>query len=225
MSTSTIPEIAPDIVTCIRVKRGGLDTYLEMLEDPVRAPMIKFHAGRLLLVSPMYTHELASRRLDMFLTAVCGILRIPLRGCGSTLFRRMDQDHGIEPDSSYYIQSFDAVREVAEIDPRRPRCPAPDLMVEVVVTHGTEMATAVCLELRISELWLYHPRASRLVFLVLETRKNRPAAYRPSKTSRAFPFLEAQEIVSWITHGEVDDSAFDRKLRKWIRSELRPRYK
>jgi Uma2 family endonuclease len=211
---------AADMVIELEIGPGNLDGFLEVVGEE-RGPRIKYLEGRLTLLSPSEDHERAADRLDALIKGVCVVLGIGYRAYGSTLFRRPGLDHGIEPDKSYYVQNCDSVkgREIdLEIDP------PPDLVVEIVVSHGAAKAMAICRGLRVPEVWVYHVRPPRLEIFHRKTTGKRAGNYAPADASLALPFLRPDEVATWLSEGEEDDGAFDRRLREWVRSELAPRF-
>src|SRR5262249_31118662 len=145
------------------------------------------------------------------------------RAYGSTLFRKPGEDKGIEPDKSYYVGNEEAVRGRDPLD--LDVDPPPDLVVEVVVSHGPEKSLAFCREVGVPEVWIYDVPERRLVFMRWKRTGRRGGSYSPSDTSLTFPFLTVDDAARWLTDDDPDDGSFDRKLRKWVKAELRPRFR
>lgn len=224
MSTQTLPpaaEVLPDMVVSLQIGAGNLDRFLDLIGDAA-GPRIKYLEGSLILVSPSRDHDQAAERLDDLIKAIGGILRIGFRGFGSTLYRKPGVDRAIEPDKSYYVRNYKAVagKELdLSIDP------PPDLVVEIVASHGAEKAMAVCQGLRVPEVWVYHVQAARLEIFHLKITGKHAGDYVASGKSLAFPFLKPDEVAAWLSDGEEDDGLFDRRVRKWVRSVLAPRFR
>jgi Uma2 family endonuclease len=97
--------------------------------------------------------------------------------------------------------------------------PPPDLLIEVVVSHGPKKALGICLLLGIPEVWVHRPRGARLHFLLLEDGK-----YVSKSRSRSFPFLGPEDVIPWLTSPEDEpDNRWRRRLRDWVRDVLAPR--
>src|SRR4051812_48732706 len=220
MSAPTLRELDLDIdmVMTLHVGPGGLDRYLELVEDRA-GPLIKYRQGSLTLVSPSPSHERGADRLDGMVKAICAELDVDYKAMASTLFRRLDLDSGIEADKAYYIAHQAAVR-VVEGDIDLTICPPPDLMIEVVVSHGPTKSLAICRELGVPEVWIYWARKGTLEFLHLDAE----GRYSPQPVSRAFPSLTPGDVLPWIeSSGEEPDNRWTRRLRTWVREVLTPR--
>lgn len=225
MSTAvkTLPatdvELEVDMVVTIEIGPDGLDRYLDLVGDRA-GPRIKYLKGSLTLVSPAGKHERSGDRLDGVVKAIGSELDIAYLATASTLYRRRDLDYGIESDKSYYFENAALVREVVEeIDLNI--YPPPDLMIEVVVTHGPKKALAICQALGVPEVWVSWPRKETLEFLGFDVQ----GRYVPLETSRAFPFLKPADVLPWLTSaGNELDNRWERRLREWVRVELAPRH-
>jgi Uma2 family endonuclease len=208
-----------DMVTTLHVGPRALDRYLALVGDG-RNPLIKYHGGSLTLVSPSRGHERGADRIDDLIKAVCDGLAIDSLSTASTLYRKPGLDHGIEADKTYYIEHETDVRGVAgDID--LTAYPPPDLAVEVVVTHDTSISLKVCRELGIPEVWVYRVARRSLEFLALDDQ----GRYVSVETSRAFPFLAPDDVLTWITEttGEEPDRLWRGRLRAWVRDVLGPK--
>lgn len=209
-----------DMVVTLPIAPGGFDRFLDAIEDRVR-PLIKYRQGSLTLVSPSYTHERRSDRLDDLVKAVCDVLNIPIYSTASTLYRRRGRDHGIEADRTYYLEHEAALRgfrgEQIDLDVYPP----PDLAIEVIFTHGPTQSLLICQELGIPEVWVYWAKKKRLEFLQLDAAEG---CYAATPSSRAFPFLTPEDVLPWVEADEDEpDNVWRRHLRAWVRDVLGPR--
>ena len=196
----------------------GLESYLKMIGDR-RGPLIRYREGYLTLVTPSRLHERRSKSLDRVVQAISVELDIPCEPTGSTLFKRQDLDHGIEPDESYYIEHEAVVRgNEEEID--LTVSPPPDLAIEVVVTNPAAKSLAICRRLGIPEVWVHDAPKSTLAFLHLDAT----GQYGEAPTSRAFPFLASAEVLPWLQSPAAESyNRWERRLRAWVRDVLGPR--
>jgi Uma2 family endonuclease len=144
---------------------------------------------------------------------------ISCRSARSTLLRPPGLTNtGIEPDSCYYIEHEPESRNPGDqLD--LSQVPPPDLLIEVVVSHGPKEALEICRLLGIPEVWVYRPRRATLQFLQLEDGK-----YVTRKRSRSFPFLGPEDVIPWLTSTDDEpDNRWRRRLRDWVRDVLAPR--
>jgi Uma2 family endonuclease len=91
-------------------------------------------------------------------------LGLPLRGGGSTTFRRRGRRSGLEPDECYWIGSEPLVRGKEKIDLRRD--PPPDLALEVDISYSTLNRMSIYAALRVSEVWPFDGKALTFTSLV-----------------------------------------------------------
>jgi Uma2 family endonuclease len=218
---TTVRAAAEDTVMALNIGPGGLDRLLDLVGEDRSVPRIKYRDGRAILVSPSHSHERSIWLLNLLLTAVCTELSIGFRGCRSTLFRKPGFDHGIEPDLSYYVRNVEAVRKVRGKVIDLSVYPPPDLIVEVVVSHGAAMAMEVCRELGVPEMWVFDVNKGRMTFY----RLGRRGGYVARQRSLAFPFLLPADLPPWLEDSDASDTAEFARMQQWARDVLGPRRK
>lgn len=221
MATAMADAIAPDTVTWLHIEPGGLDYYLKAVGDGGGNPRLQCFDGRIKLVSPSGAHERSGECLDTLIKAICSVLRIRLAPYHSFLYRKSKKDVGVEPDRSYYVQHAATVHGRTELDMAVD--PPPDLVVEIVVWHSAKHALAVCRELRVPEVWVYDVPKRELIFKHLVRSSGDSCAYRAGKKSLAFSFLTLEDVSTWLESAD-DYVVLDRKIRKWVRTVLKPRF-
>jgi Uma2 family endonuclease len=205
-----------DMVVPVEITPGGLDRLLKLFGERPN-PLIKYRNGKALLVSPGEDHERAVQRLDVLLLAFCTALEIEFRGYRSTLVRKPGLDHGVMPDLTYYVQNFSSIRGIrGKID--LASYPPPDLAVEVVVTHGHELAMEVCKELGVPELWVHDVAEGGVTFW-----QRRRGGYSPRERSPAFPFLRSADLAPWLADTDAGDNAEFVRMQRWAETVLAPR--
>jgi len=207
---------AVDMVTTLEIGPWGLDRFLALVGDR-RSPRIKYRDGSLTLVSPSRKHERGSDRIDDLIKAACTGLNIPVLPFASTLFRAPGKDHGIEADKSYYVENEAALRGLDADEVDLSVYPPPDLVVEVVVSHGADRSLSICGEMGVPEVWVYRERRRSLEFLHLGP----DGRYASAPASRAFPFLAPADVLPWVeTPAGEGYLAWEGRLRAWVRDEL-----
>ena len=87
------------------------ETYEKLLEDLAdsSAPRLTFDRGTLEIMSPTFEHERFNRLLASFVEEAAEDLDVDIENAGSTTFRRLDLDRGVEPDSCFYISNAERV--------------------------------------------------------------------------------------------------------------------
>lgn len=193
----------------------GYETMLELVGDrPIR---LTYARGDLELMSPSHEHErfnCLSRRLIETLTEE---LRIPIRSCGSTTFRRRDMDRGLEPDACYYLANLPQVRGKKQLDLTID--PPPDLAIEIDITSSSLDRQGVSAALGVPEIWRFDGTTLRIV------GRQDDGSYAPCVHSPSFPFLPLEDFVRLLLQGEEseDDTEWGRSVRAWVRNDVAPR--
>src|SRR5436309_15628351 len=77
------------------------DMLLRRVGD--RRVFLTYDQGRLEFMSPSYEHDLRGYLIALLINVIAEELDVPIRGAGSTTFRRKDLDRGLEPDRCSYI--------------------------------------------------------------------------------------------------------------------------
>lgn len=181
-------------------------------------PKYTFVDGRLTIVSPGHSHESIKRRLANFIEDILMILDVDYHPAGSvTLFTGPGTRTGVEADETYYLTNLDRVVDVENlvmgVDP------APDLVVEVVVTHPEGDALKAYAIFGVREVWVV--KNSGLVFLTL----NAAGRYEPTSTSVVLPFLlGSDELTPWLfLQGSASAVPLRRRFQTWVTETLVPR--
>ena len=185
-------------------------TYLELREIPENYHLrMTYDQGVLELMSPSPRHESYSRYVDMIIGIWTEELNIPIRGLRQMTCKREDIAKGLEPDDCYYVQNEARVRNKIEIDFAVD--PPPDLAVEIEVSQSSVRKAPIYAALGIRELWRYDGQILRIFELVDGQYQGREG----SVCFPNFPVAKAEEVIRQI--GEIDDTAFKRRFRRWLR--------
>jgi Uma2 family endonuclease len=206
---------AKDMRVVIRgVGWQGYQKLLDVVGDrPVR---LTYDRGDVELMSPSMPHERYKKILARLVEAITAELEIPCEGAGSTTWRREDLDRGLEPDECYYIAHADQVACRNDLDPSTD--PPPDLAIEVDISPSALDRPAIYAALGVPELWRFDGETLRIEQLQDD------GTYRLCDASPALPFLKAAEIRQWLAQADtMGQTAWDRQLRAWVRTELGPR--
>ena len=195
---STIHSIHADAETIKRL--AMLDwsrQFRRVTLDPVR--------GLISLMSPSGLHESMADTLDKIVEKATELIGSESTGLRSTRFRRKDDPPGtgLEPDCSFLIgdkaRNYVAALKRGEADAEAYLLEtAPDLVVEVELTHAEAGKAERYGQLGVCEIWLLKANRKREIvgaeFLVLHP-SNAPEA---TPASHVLPGIRPEEVVAAI---------------------------
>jgi len=193
--------------------------YLRLLKAKGERPKPRytFFHKRLTIVSPGPSHEARKKRIGVLIEDMFLLLKIRYQPYGSvTLLKRERSRAGTEGDDCYYLNNIAVVRGKDQFVMGRD--PAPDLAVEIVISHREDDALAAYRLFGVREVWVC--KRSEVTFLVLGT-DNR---YAVSQTSACMPFLASEELSPWVFRDDLPDEFSVREcFRDWVLETLAPR--
>ena len=121
------------------------------------------------------------------------------------------RERGLEPDESYYVAHYAAIRGLKRINLNRH--PPPDLVVEVDVTNKSLDRLEPYAQLGVPEIWQHDRKGVRFLKRVSET------AYRPIKSSLAFPLVTSGDIQRFLGKQEdLDEFDLINEFIAWARA-------
>ena len=131
------------------------ETYERLLKDfeSSSSPRLAFDQGVLEIMSPHLEHERANQTLATIVEIVLDELGLDFENAGSTTFKRETVKRGFEPDSCFYIQNVERIRNKKKID--MAIGPPPDLLIEVDLTHDSLNKFPLYAALGVQEVWRY----------------------------------------------------------------------
>jgi Uma2 family endonuclease len=172
------------------------DTYVA-LRDSVDQPGLRmtYCQGELEIMSPSPEHEEVKKILARLIEMYAVERDVPLLGYGSTTFREVAKEHGLEPDECYCIgHRLSGVPEIA---------------VEVVITSGGIEKLPVYAGLGIREVWFWENDAFHLHAL-------RAGGYETIPASEMLPGLDLGVIAPLVR--SRDQLGAVRAYRAWLRA-------
>lgn len=193
-------------------------TYQSLVEDPDnRHVRMTYDRGSLELMSPTPEHEMYISLFRRMIEVLTMELAIPIKGRGSTTFKRDDVKQGLEPDACYYLANERRIRGKKRIDLTTD--PPPDLVIEVDITHSSLDRQSIYDSLRVPEIWRFNGESLRVYQIQAD------GSYVQCESSPTFPFLRLADLVRFATNSEsTDDSAWIRSFLDWVRAEISPRF-
>jgi Uma2 family endonuclease len=190
-------------------------TYERLLRAFADRPGVRltFDRGVLEIMTLSHEHENRGHLLGRLVVALTEEQNLPVKGGGSTTFRRRRLQRGLEPDECYWIASEALVRGKDNLDLRVD--PPPDLALEVDVTHSSLDRLAIYAALRIPEVWRLESTSIVCHLLGSDGR------YTVSPGSRAFAGLAPADLVPFLAlRGQMDENAIVRQFRAWVRQRF-----
>jgi Uma2 family endonuclease len=209
-----IAQVAPE--ERVVLHNVAWETYERLLADLVEssAPRLTYDQGTLEIVTPLREHEEANRTINLLVEVVAEEWGVDVLNFGSTTFRREDLARGFEPDSCFYIQNAGRVEGHAELDLTVD--PAPDLVIEIDITHPSLDKLPLFARLGVLEVWRYDGREVSLFALD-------SGAYQAVDRSVALPHLTREALNDLVERGlSLRRTAWLRHLRAWAREQQIP---
>ena len=197
------------------MKDVGWGEYIAMLDGVPGPTRLTFDAGQLEFETLSPEHQRHKTSLFQLINILTEELDLPLRCFGSMTMKREDLAKGFEPDECFYIQNEGRVAGMDRYDPAIH--PAPDLVVEVDVTHRSIDRQAICAAMCVPDFWRFDGRVLRFFALTAD------GDYRRAERSPTFPTIPADDLARFARRDEqAEDNRWKRAFREWVRGRLRP---
>ena len=159
------------------------EDLLAELGEERRIPRINYCNGTLELMSPLPAYERPHRIIGYIVTAILDAQRREWEDFGSTTFKKSKRA-GLEPDTCFYIQNAERVRDLQRMDMTQD--PPPDLAIEADVTSKTTLEAYAVLQ--VPEVWIYDNGKLKIHLL-------QNGEYQESAISPTFPDVAIAEII------------------------------
>jgi Uma2 family endonuclease len=175
---------------------------------------LTYDQGMLEIMTLSHEHEGLGWFLDKLVFVLTEELTLPIKGGGSTTFRKKKKHKGLEADNCYWIAHEADVRGKTVI--KLSIDPPPDLAIEVDISRSSMNRMRIYAAIKVPEVWR-HDR-NGLAFLVL----NSLGKYDPVAVSPAFPVpIMPADLLPFIAmRNQMDENAVIRQFRAWIRAQL-----
>jgi Uma2 family endonuclease len=165
-------------------------------------------------------HERVKEIFGLFMNLVLLELEIDFEGLGSTTWKRPGLDRGLEADLCYL---FDVLkrRAHAEAVVRKSNhvadYPNPDLAIEIDISESKIDRPGIYAALQVPEIWRFEDET------VWIEQLQGDGTYVSVDSSR-FLQVRREEVVRWVIEEDSSNkSDWARRLREWVRAELKPR--
>jgi Uma2 family endonuclease len=137
------------------LKGVSWETYERLLAEHEGESGTRFayDSGILEILVPSARHEKPNRLLASLVEVLAEEMALNIESLGSTTLKRADLLKGFEPDSCFYIQHADTIRESEEIDLTVD--PPPDLVIEIDITSPSLDKFPLYAAIGVAEVWRY----------------------------------------------------------------------
>jgi Uma2 family endonuclease len=169
---------------------------------------LTYDNGTLEIVMPLELHEFSGVLFGVFVRVLVSELGLPIKSMGSTTLDREDLLKGVEPDQAFYIQNQPLVKGR---DINIYKDPAPDLVIEVDITHTDIKKVALYASLGVPEFWRYNGQLWKIYQL------QNAGQYQEVEVSPTFPTVPKERLYQFLSEAREDEIGAEVNLRKWIR--------
>jgi len=180
-----------------------------LLAERTRA-RFTYDNGVLEITMPLEGHERSARLIELFVRVLVVEMGMRMKTMGSTTLDREDLLKSAEPDNGYYIQNYALVADRLvnlNVDP------APDLVVEVDITHTDINKNTLYASMGVPEFWRFNGRLWRILQLV-------DGAYVERDRSPTFPIVEKTDLFRFLEAAFIDEVAAEIDFRQWVRQQI-----
>lgn len=179
-----------------------------LLTERTRARFM-YDDGVLEITMPLESHERYARLIERFILILVVELGMKIKTMGSTTLDREDLLKSAEPDNGYYIQNYALVAD-HEIDLERD--PAPDLVVEVDITHTDINKNRLYASMGVLEFWRFNGQAWKILCLANGT-------YVERDRSPTFTLVEKPALYQFLEAALLDEVSAEINFRQWVQQQ------
>jgi Uma2 family endonuclease len=180
----------------------------QLLANRTRA-RFTYDSGVLEITMPLEGHERAARLIERFILILVVEMGMKIKTMGSTTLDREDLLKSAEPDNGYYIQNYPLV---ADHKINLDHDPAPDLVVEVDITHTDINKNRLYASMGVTEFWRFNGQTWTILCLTEE-------AYVECDRSPTFPLVEKTDLYQFLEAAFVDEVTAEINFRQWVRQQ------
>lgn len=184
----------------------GYQQLLKIFGDR-RAARLIFDRGTLEITMPLEQHEFSRCLIELLIRILVVELGLKIKTMGSTTLERSDLERGAEPDNAYYIQNQPLVAG-RTVDLATD--PAPDLVVEIDITHTDINKLALYASMGVPEFWRYNGREWRIYQL-------ENSEYLEVSVSPTFPILPKEKLYEFLAAAQLDEVEAEVNFRNWVK--------
>ena len=190
-------------------------TYEQLLADFTDSHTAHFayDQGVLEIMVLSVKHERLNRLIAALFEVLAEESNLDFENVGSTTFARKDLARGFEPDSCFYIQHAERIRNAEAIDLSVD--PPPDLIIEIDMTSPSLDKFPIYAQIGVPELWRYNAQTLTLFRL-------KESTYVKSEESGVLPGVTCSDLQGFIEEGiQMKRTVWLRRVRAWARDRKR----
>jgi Uma2 family endonuclease len=174
------------------------------------APRFTYNQGELEIYMPSQKHEKKAEFLGDIVKIVTEEREIETLSIRSTTFKRDLTKKGVEPDGCFYLQSYNEVFGIKEIDLEQF---PPDLVIEIDIFSPSINRFPIYAEFKVPEIWRY--QKDEVKIYSFDGKK-----YFETAESLALPKVTGELLTKWLTDSEtMKRSAWLKNMRNWVNQE------
>jgi Uma2 family endonuclease len=172
------------------------ETYERLLyeQQDSGSTRLTYDRGSLEIMILSLQHERLKHTLATLVEVIAEERNLDLEGAGSTTFRRADAARGFEADACFYLRHAAQMRAREEIDLAID--PAPELVIEIDITHPSLDKLPIFAAFGVTEVWRHD--GSQLTIYALEG-----TAYREQPQSALLPGITPVQLTQLIENSRV----------------------
>ena len=189
------------------------ETYERLLAEHAQcsSPRFTYDCGVLEIMSPSTRHERWNRSIATFCEVIAEEFDLELDNVGSNTFKREDLARGFEPDSCFYVQNVERVRNREQIDLAVD--PPPDLVIEIDISSSSLDRFPIFASIGVPEVWRYD--GMRVAIFKLAG-----GVYQEQETSEVFSGVTSQSITQFMEESKtLKRTVWLRRVRAWARQQ------
>lgn len=188
------------------------NVYEQLMKDHEdrSAPRFIYNQGELEIYMPSQKHEKKAEFLGDIVKLITEEREIETLSIRSTTFKNDLVEKGAEPDGCFYLQSYDEVFGMKEIDLEKY---PPDLVIEIDIFSPSINRFSIYAEFKVKEIWRY---LKDEVKIYLFDGKE----YVEADESLALPKVTGELLTNWLAESEtMKRSAWLKNVRNWVNQE------
>lgn len=189
------------------------ETYEALIEkyQDEQCPRLTYDSGIMEVeMANSDKHEEDNRNLSLLLQTILLELEIEHRNLGSTTFTKQSVRKGFEPDTCFYIQTLEKIKDKDNLGVEN-KIP-PDLIIEINRTSSSVPRMPVFAAFGVKEVWRFSDELVK--FYILEDR-----VYLETATSFAIPILSSEKATEFLLEArKTGNVAWVKKIRNWVNS-------
>lgn len=171
---------------------------------------LSYDRGRLIIEGPSPDHEHYKEFILRLVQTLSDETDITVESWGGTTFKRKALKKGVEPDTCFFVQNAASV--IGRRNFPRREYPAPDVVVEIDMSHDSLDKFHIYATLGVPKIWRYDGENMRFYKLAGES-------YEVMQNSLAFPTLTARVITQYLELSKTEgQTAALKAFRQMLRS-------